>query len=77
MFKVGERVRIVKKSSKIVSWNKDMDKTIGQFGVINSIHGDYYDIWYVVHVDSDCWGYGPESLQNERKMKLKRVLKDV
>ena len=80
MYKVGDKVIIVKKSEFNVSWTTDMDKTIGKYGVITSIYKytNASNFVYVVKLEpyysSSYWSYDKESLENERELKLKKIL---
>ena len=82
MFKVGDRVLIIKKSNKNITWvSPEMDKFIGNTGIITEI--DYKkDNVYCVRLDEDSyqpqwgfeWEFDCESLVNERELKLKKIL---
>ena len=90
MFKLGDRVKIVKKSEIHVGWVGDMNLAVGKTGTIVSRYGikegrlaaykydDDVPRCYTVKVDNNAsenyWTYDEESLESVRKLKLKRVL---
>lgn len=76
MFKVGDKVRIVKKSEIVVAWVKGMDNNIGKIGTITWVSGKHYYKHYNVKIDNNAgYDYDTESLESLRKLKLERVLK--
>ena len=80
MFKVGDRVTIIKKSNKKIVWHKDMDKSIGTYGIIvNKIdHMDCYNVLLdydtIARTNYGTWCYDEESLEVDRVIKLKKIL---
>jgi len=42
-FKIGDRVRIIKKTNS-GCWNPKMDKTIGKIGIITNSYGQYRNV---------------------------------
>ena len=68
MFKIGDRVRVIKKEPSNLIWEEAMDKTVGSVGAVVMIC-DYYTqkkAYPMILVSfgsiSETWGYDPASL---------------
>lgn len=74
-FKIGDKVKIVKKVEKITKWNnlEKMDITLGMIGTIINIINGYYRINFI-DLDKE-WNYDFECLKLIKKAELKKVPK--